>query len=130
MPYKSKAQQGYFHANKEKLEKQVSTLEWYLKRSRQWLNFSSGLFRGALNTSLQLTGQSNGQAAATLALRPRDPAQAAADPDRAIWDFPPAEALPGGDAGWGDVLDALRPPRQPGQTPSAPRSAEARTQPV
>ena len=29
MPYKSKAQQGYFHANKEKLEKQgVSVKEW------------------------------------------------------------------------------------------------------
>ena len=98
---------------KEKLEKQVSTLEWYLKRSRQWLNFSSGLFRGALNTSLQLTGERHGNGA--LALRPRDPAQAAADPDRAIWEFPPAEELPGGDAVWGDVLDALRPARQPGQ---------------
>lgn len=101
---------------KEKLEKQVSTLEWYPKRSRQWLNFSSGLFRGALNTSLQLTGQNNGLAGEPLALRPRDPAQAAADPDRAIWEFPPAEELPGGDAVWGDVLDALRPARQPGQT--------------
>jgi hypothetical protein len=96
---------------KEKLETQVGTLERYLERSRKWLNFSSGLFRGALNTSLQLTGNGNG----TLALRPRDPAKAAADPDRAIWEFPSAEELPGGDAVWGDVLDALRPPRQPGQ---------------
>ncbi len=100
---------------KDKLETQVGTLERYLERSRKWLNFSSGLFRGALNTSLQLTGQNNRQAGAALALRPRDPAQAAADPDRAIWEFPSADELPGGDAVWGDVLDALRPPRQPGQ---------------
>ena len=102
---------------KEKLETQVGTLERYLERSRKWLNFSSGLFRGALNTSLQLTGQGRGQGDGNtpLALRPRDPAQAAADPDRAIWEFPTAEELPGGEAAWGDVLDALRPPRQPGQ---------------
>jgi SNF2 family DNA or RNA helicase len=100
---------------KEKLESQVGTLERYLERSRKWLNFSSGLFRGALNTSLQLTGNAKGDGNGTLALRPRDPAQAAADPDRAIWEFPSAEELPGGDAVWGDVLDALRPPRQPGQ---------------
>jgi hypothetical protein len=102
---------------KEKLETQVGTLERYLERSRKWLNFSSGLFRGALNTSLQLTGQGRGQGAGNtpLTLRPRDPAQAAADPDRAIWEFPTAAELPGGDAVWGDVLDALRPPRQPGQ---------------
>jgi ERCC4-related helicase len=98
---------------KEKLESQVGTLERYLERSRKWLNFSSGLFRDALNTSLQLTGSSNGNGA--LALRPRDPSQAAVDPDRAIWEFPSAEELPGGEAVWGDVLDALRPPRQPGQ---------------
>jgi hypothetical protein len=100
---------------KDKLESQVGTLERYLERSRKWLNFSSGLFRSALNTSLQLTGQNNGQAGEPLALRPRDPAQATADPDRAVWEFPNAEELPGGDAVWGDVLDALRPPRQPGQ---------------
>ena len=29
--------------------------------------------------------------------------------------FPSAKELPGGDARWGDVLDALRPARQPGQ---------------
>jgi hypothetical protein len=50
-----------------------------------------------------------------LALRPRNPSQAAQDPDRAIWDFPTADELPGGEAAWGDVLDALRPPLQPGQ---------------
>jgi SNF2 family DNA or RNA helicase len=106
---------------KSDLEKQVGTLERYLERSRKWLNFSGGLFRGALNTSLQLTGNAkgdgkgDGNGKGTLALRPRDPAQAAADPDRAIWEFPSAEELPGGEAVWGDVLDALRPPRQPGQ---------------
>jgi ERCC4-related helicase len=104
---------------REKLENQVGTLERYLERSRRWLNFSSGMFRGALNTSLQLTvnakGDGNGKAGETLALRPRDPAQAAVDPDRAIWEFPSAEELPGGAAVWGDVLDALRPPRPPGQ---------------
>jgi superfamily II DNA or RNA helicase len=98
---------------KQELEKQVGTLERYLERSRKWLHFSSGQFRAALNTSLQLTGERHGNAG--LAMRPRNPEQAAQDPDRAIWDFPAAEELPGGDAVWGDVLDALRPPRQPGQ---------------
>jgi superfamily II DNA/RNA helicase len=94
---------------KEKLETQVGTLE----RSRKWLHFSSQQFRDAPNTSLQLTGERHGHQA--LALRPRDPAQAAQDPERAIWEFPSAAHLPGGEAAWGDVLDALRPPRQPGQ---------------
>jgi hypothetical protein len=98
---------------KEELEKQVGTLERYLDRSRKWLHFSTGQFRDALNTSLQLTGERHGNQG--LGLRPRDPAQAAQDPERAIWDFPAANELPGGDAVWGDVLDALRPPRQPGQ---------------
>ncbi|MDM7954565.1 MAG: DISARM system SNF2-like helicase DrmD [Cyanobium sp. CZS 25K] len=98
---------------KSDLEKQVGTLERYLERSRRWLHFSSNQFRAALNTSLQLSGERHGNHG--LALRPRDPAQAAQDPERAIWEFPNAEELPGGDAVWGDVLDALRPPRQPGQ---------------
>lgn len=41
---------------KEHLEKQVSTLEGYLNRSRKWLHFTTSHFRDALNTSLQLTG--------------------------------------------------------------------------
>ena len=98
---------------KELLEKQVNTLEGYLTRSRKWLHFSTSHFRDALNTSLQLTGERHG--AQALALQPRDPLQAAQDPERAIWQFPTAEELPGGEAAWGDVLDALRPPRQPGQ---------------
>jgi hypothetical protein len=98
---------------KEQLEKQVGTLEGYLERSRKWLHFSRSQFRAALNTSLQLSGERHGNHG--LALKPRDPAQAAADPDRAIWEFPTAEELPGGEPVWGDVLDALRPPRQPGQ---------------
>ena len=88
---------------KADLEKQVSTLEGYLSRSRKWLSFSSNRFRDALNTSLQLTSERQGpgsQGNQALTLRPRDAAEAAADPERAIW---------------GDVLDALRPPRQPGQ---------------
>lgn len=98
---------------KELLEKQVNTLEGYLTRSRKWLHFSTSHFRDALNTSLQLTGERHGSQA--LALKPRDPLLAAQDPERAIWQFPTAEELPGGEAAWGDVLDALRPPRQPGQ---------------
>ena len=98
---------------KEQLEKQVKTLGGYLNRSSKWLHFSTSHFRDALNTSLQLTGKRHG--AQSLALQPRDPQQAAQDPDRAIWHFPTAEELPGGEAAWGDVLDALRPPRQPGQ---------------
>ena len=100
------------------LEKQVGTLEGYLNRSKKWLNFSNSQFRDALNTSLQLTGQRHGfggDGNGPLALRPRDPLQAGEDPDRAIWEFPGAGELPGGEAVWGDVLDALRPPRQPGQ---------------
>ena len=98
---------------KEQLQKQVSTLDGYLTRSRKWLHFSSSHFRDALNTSLQLSGERHGHHG--LKLKPRDPAEAAADPDRAIWEFPAAEELPGGEAVWGDVLDALRPPRPPGQ---------------
>ena len=103
---------------KEDLQKQVSTLEGYLERSTKWLNFSRAQFRHALNTSLQLIGGRNNprrHGNRALALIPRDAAQAAQDPDRAIWEFPSADALPGGEAAWGDVLDALRPPRQPGQ---------------
>jgi hypothetical protein len=81
---------------KADLEKQVSTLEGYLSRSRKWLSFSTNRFRDALNTSLQLTGERQGHQALTL--RPRDAAEAAADPERAIWEFPSAEDLPGGDA--------------------------------
>lgn len=95
------------------LQKQVSTLEGYLSRSTKWLNFSRAQFRHALNTSLRLSGERNGNQ--KLALIPRDPVQAVADPDRAIWEFPSADRLPDGEAAWGDVLDALRPPRQPGQ---------------
>jgi SNF2 family DNA or RNA helicase len=98
---------------KEQLEKQVNTLEGYLSRSRKWLHFTTHQFRDALNTSLQLTGERHGNQA--LALRPRDPEQAAVDPERAIWVFPSADELPGGETAWGDVLDALRPPLQPGQ---------------
>ena len=98
---------------KKALEAQVGTLERYLERSRKWLHFSTEQFRDALNTSLQITGERHGQQ--TLALQPRDPQQAAQDPERAIWEFPSAAQLPGGEAAWGDVLDALRPPRQPGQ---------------
>ncbi len=97
------------------LEKQVGTLERYLERSSKWLHFSRSQFRAALNTSLQLTGEAHGQSGQGLALRPRNPSQAAQDPDRAIWDFPTADEVPGGEAAWGDVLDALRPPLQPGQ---------------
>ena len=103
---------------KENLQKQVGTLKGYLERSTRWLNFSRGQFRDALNTSLQLIGARNGQdhhGSGPLALIPRDADQAAEDPDRAIWEFPTADRLPGGEAAWGDVLDALRPPRQPGQ---------------
>ncbi|PSB38490.1 DISARM system SNF2-like helicase DrmD [Aphanothece minutissima] len=98
---------------KEDLQKQVNTLKGYLDRSTKWLNFSRTQFRHALNTSLQLSGERHGKQ--HLALIPRDTDQAAQDPDRAIWEFPTADQLPGGEAAWGDVLDALRPPRQPGQ---------------
>ena len=98
---------------KEELENQVGKLERALERSTKWLNFSRAQFRNALNTSLQLNGVPHGNN--RLALIPRDASQAAQDPDRAIWEFPSAEQLPGGEAAWGDVLDALRPPRQPGQ---------------
>ena len=98
---------------KEELIKQVGKLERALERSTKWLNFSRTQFRNALNTSLQLTGKPQGNN--RLELIPRDASQAAQDPDRAIWEFPSAADLPGGEAAWGDVLDALRPPRQPGQ---------------
>jgi len=102
---------------KEELVNQVGKLERALERSTRWLNFSRAQFRNALNTSLQLSGDRSGDRNGqhSLALIPRDASQAAQDPDRTIWEFPSAEQLPGGEAAWGDVLDALRPPRQPGQ---------------
>ena len=98
----------------EELKEQIAKLERALKKSEDWLHFSSALFRDALNTSLHLSGRSNGNGDA-LQLRPTDPNAAADDPDRATWIFPSADQLPGGETAWGDVLDALRPPRQPGQ---------------
>ena len=38
------------------LAEEVAKLERFLKKSEDWLNFSSDLFRDALNTSLKLTG--------------------------------------------------------------------------
>jgi hypothetical protein len=73
---------------------------------------SSDLFRDALNTSLRVSAQGS---EATPQLKPRDPAAAQADPERAEWIFPAADELPGGEQSWGDVLDALRRPRQPGE---------------
>ena len=98
----------------EGLKEQIGRLERALKKSEDWLHFSSGLFRDALNTSLSLSGRSTGTGE-SLRLQPKDPTAAASDPDRAVWIFPNAEQLPGGEAAWGDVLDSLRPPRQPGQ---------------
>jgi len=96
----------------EELKTQISRLEKALQKSEDWLHFSSELFRDALNTSLRVSAR-DGEAIPQL--RPKDPAEAAADPERAEWIFPRAEELPGGEHSWGDVLDALRPPRQPGQ---------------
>ena len=94
------------------LQEQLQKLERSLKKSEDWLHFSHQLFREALNTSLKVSAQ--GQSVIPQ-LRPKDPAQAIANPDRAEWLFPSADQLPGGEQSWGDVLDALRPPRQPGQ---------------
>ena len=96
----------------EELKAQISRLEKALQKSEQWLHFSSELFRDALNTSLRVSAR---QGEAIPQLLPKDPAAAAADPERAEWIFPSAKELPGGEHSWGDVLDALRPPRQPGQ---------------
>ncbi|TGG91406.1 MAG: helicase [Aphanocapsa feldmannii 277cV] len=96
------------------LREQVRILEGYLRRSEDWLHFSSGLFRDALDTSLGLQDRHNGSQQ-QLRLMPLDPEATANDPDRARWKFPDVEQLPGGEARWGDVLDTLRAPRQPGQ---------------
>ena len=81
------------------LKEQIGRLERALKKSEDWLHFSSGLFRDALNTSLRLSGRGNGEAPPQL--QPKNPAAAAADPDHAIWIFPSADQLPGGEAAWG-----------------------------
>jgi hypothetical protein len=96
----------------EELKAQISRLEKALQKSEDWLHFSSELFRDALNTSLRVSARDTD---AIPQLRPKDPAVAAVDPERAEWIFPSAKELPGGEHSWGDVLDALRPPRQPGQ---------------
>jgi superfamily II DNA/RNA helicase len=96
----------------EELKTQISRLEKALQKSEDWLHFSSELFRDALNTSLRVSTR---EGDAIPQLMPKDPAGAAVDPERAEWIFPSAKQLPGGEHSWGDVLDALRPPRQPGQ---------------
>ena len=96
----------------DELRQQVDRLKKALRKSEDWLHFSSDLFRDALNTSLRVSAQGNGS---TPQLTAKDPVAAKADPERAEWIFPPADQLPGGEQSWGDVLDALRRPRQPGE---------------
>ena len=96
----------------DKLRQQVARLERALQKSEDWLHFSSDLFRDALNTSLRVSAQGSDT---TPQLNPKDPAAAKADPERAEWIFPTADQLPGGEQSWGDVLDALRRPRRPGE---------------
>jgi hypothetical protein len=78
----------------DELRQQVARLEKALQKSEDWLHFSSDLFRDALNTSLRVSAQGSG---ATPQLKPRDPAAAKADPERAEWIFPAADELPGGE---------------------------------
>jgi SNF2 family DNA or RNA helicase len=100
----------------DELREQVARLEKALRKSEDWLHFSSDLFRDALNTSLRVSAQGSGVGSGAVPqLTARDPAAAEADPERAEWIFPAAEELPGGEQSWGDVLDALRRPRQPGE---------------
>ena len=100
----------------DELRQQVARLEKALQKSEDWLHFSSDLFRDALNTSLRVSAQGSGVGSGSVPqLKPRDPAAAKADPERAEWIFPAADELPGGEQSWGDVLDALRRPRQPGE---------------
>ena len=100
----------------DELRQQVARLEKALQKSEDWLHFSSDLFRDALNTSLRVSAQGSGAGNESVPqLKPRDPAAAKADPERAEWIFPAADELPGGEQSWGDVLDALRRPRQPGE---------------
>ena len=100
----------------DELREQVARLEKALRKSEDWLHFSSDLFRDALNTSLRVSARGSGAGNESVPqLKPRDPAAAQADPERAEWIFPAADELPGGEQSWGDVLDALRRPRQPGE---------------
>ncbi|WP_255003184.1 DISARM system SNF2-like helicase DrmD [Cyanobium sp. HWJ4-Hawea] len=100
----------------DELRQQVGRLEKALQKSEDWLHFSSDLFRDALNTSLRVSAQGSGVGSGLVPqLTARDPAAAQADPERAEWIFPAADELPGGEQSWGDVLDALRRPRQPGE---------------
>jgi Helicase conserved C-terminal domain/Type III restriction enzyme, res subunit len=100
----------------DELRQQVARLEKALQKSEDWLHFSSDLFRDALNTSLWVSAQGSGVGSESVPqLTAKDPAAAQADPERAEWIFPAADQLPGGEQSWGDVLDALRRPRRPGE---------------
>jgi hypothetical protein len=100
----------------DELRQQVARLEKALQKSEDWLHFSSDLFRDALNTSLRVSAQGSGVGSESVPqLKPRDPVAVQADPERAEWIFPAADELPGGEQSWGDVLDALRRPRRPGE---------------
>ena len=96
----------------EDLKGQISRLEKALKKSEKWLNFSSELFRDAINTSLKVNSfESTNLPQMYL----KDSSTNHKDIERAEWIFPSSNELPGGEQAWGDVLDYLRPPRKPGQ---------------
>ena len=94
------------------LKQQISTLEKALIKSEKWLNFSSDLFRDALNTSLKVN-VSDSKSSPQILLK--DPSLEHQNIEKAEWIFPSSNELPGGEQSWGDVLDFLRPPRKPGQ---------------
>ncbi len=96
----------------ESLKDQISRLEKYLIKSEKWLNFSSELFRNALNTSLKVNTR-DGIRSPQICLK--DSSTNHADMERAEWIFPSSDNLPGGEQSWGDVIDYLRPTRKPGQ---------------
>ena len=94
------------------LKDQISKLEKALIKSEKWLNFSSDLFRNALNMSLKVNALDNNNPPQIIL---KDSLIKKKDYERAEWIFPSSEDLPGGDQSWGDVLDCLRPMRKPGQ---------------
>ena len=94
------------------LKDQISRLEKALIKSEKWLNFSSDLFRNALNMSLKVNA-SNNNCPPQIILK--NSSINKEDYETAEWIFPSSCDLPGGDQAWGDVLDYLRPPRKPGQ---------------
>ena len=86
----------------ENLKKQISTCQFLLEKSREWVGFQSGRFRDALSCSLELMGA--------------EPLRESRDDDgHQVWTFPLLDQRTNAEANWAAILDTLRVPRKTDQ---------------